>query len=142
MSTEPKQDTQALSKRVMASLRKADKIVSGLRKTNTRIVIASISCSAASTLVAGITAAQGPVVGEGTEGWRLACTVAAVLAFITTVATGLGQQLRISDRLSEANQCIGKLRSLDVAITTNSRDWEEIAKEYQEIAQTFPELIG
>ena len=142
MSKESTQDRNALGQRVKASLRKAEKIDSGLRKANTRLLIAGIASSAASTLVAGITAAQGPVVGEGIEGWRVACIVAAVFGFASTVSTGLSQQLKISDRLSEGIQCIGKLRSLDVIITTGSQSWEEIIKEYEEIAKTYPELIS
>ncbi len=142
MSKESTQDRNALVQRVKASLQKAEEIVSGLRKANTRLLVAGMASSAASTLVAGITAAQGPVVGEGTEGWRVACIVAAVFGFASTVSTGLSQQLKINDRLSEGTQCVSKLRSLDVVITTGSRSWEEIVKEYEEIAKTYPELIS
>ena len=142
MSKESTQDRNALVQRVKASLQKAEEIVSGLRKANIRLLVAGMASSAASTLVAGITAAQGPVVGEGTEGWRVACIVAAVFGFASTVSTGLSQQLKINDRLSEGTQCVSKLRSLDVVITTGSRSWEEIVKEYEEIAKTYPELIS
>lgn len=142
MSKESTQDRNALVQRVKASLQKAEEIVSGLRKANTRLLVAGMASSAASTLVAGITAAQGPVVGEGTEGWRVACIVAAVFGFASTVSTGLSQQLKINDRLSEGTQCVSKLRSLDVVIITGSRSWEEIVKEYEEIAKTYPELIS
>ena len=141
MSKESTQDLNALGQRVTASLRKAEKIASGLRKANTRLLIAGIASSAASTLVAGITAAQGPVIGQGTEGWRVACIVAAVFAFASTISTGLVQQLRIGDRLSEGMQGVGRLRSLDVTITTGSQSWKEIIKEYEEITKTYPELI-
>ena len=86
------QDRTALTERVKASINKAAGLVAGFRKTNTRLLTATIFSSAASSLVAGITAAAGPVVGEGTEGWRVACIIAAVFGFISTVATGIGQQ--------------------------------------------------
>jgi MFS family permease len=143
MSQESAQDRKSLTGKVKASLRKAEEIASRLRKTNVYLLVAGIMGSAASTLVAGITAAQGPVVGgEGIEGWRIACIIAAVFAFISTVSTGLSQQLKISNRLSEGTQCVGKLRSLEVMISTGSRDWEEIIKEYEEIAKTYPEFIN
>ena len=142
MSKETTQDRDALTQRVRASLQKAEKIISGQRKTNTRLVVTGMTSSAASTLVAGITAAQGPIIGEGTEGWRIACIVAAVFGFAATISTGLSQQLKINDRLLECTQCVGKLRSLDVVITTGSRSWEEIVKEYEEIARSFPEFIS
>jgi hypothetical protein len=142
MSKEPAPDRDALARRVSASLRKAQQHVSRLRRTNTRLLITGIASSAASTLVAGITAAQGPVVGEGTEGWRVACIVAAVFAFVSTVSSGLGQQLKTGDRLLEGRQCVGRLRALDVTIATGSREWEEIVQEYEEIAKTYPEFTG
>jgi hypothetical protein len=142
MSKESTQDRDALARRVEASLKKAEGIISGLRKANTRLLVAGMASSAAATLVAGITAAQGPVVGTGIEGWRVACIVAAVLAAASTVSTGLNQQLKISDRLAKGTQCVGRLKSLDIVITTGSRGWEEIVKEYEEIAKTYPELIS
>ena len=32
--------------------------------------------------------------------------------------------------------------SLDIVIATGSRGWEEIVKEYEEIAKTYPELVS
>jgi hypothetical protein len=142
MSKESTPDRNALAQRVEASLQKAEGIVSGLRKANTRLLVAGMASSAAATLVAGITAAQGPVVGTGIEGWRVACIVAAVFAAASTVSTGLNQQLKISDRLAKGTQCVGRLKSLDIVIATGSRGWEEIVKEYEEIAKTYPELIS
>jgi hypothetical protein len=127
---------------VKDSLQKAQGHASSLRKNNGRLLVAGIVSSAATTLVAGFTAAQGPVVGgDGVAGWRLACIVAAVFGFVSTVCTGLSQQMKFSDRLSQGNQCVGRLRSLDVAITTGSRGWDEIAREYEDIAKTYPDLI-
>ena len=141
MSPEQGDDRQVLLKKVTNSLRKAERVTVGLSKANTRVVFASVFGSAACTLVAGITAAHGPVVGEGPDGWRLACTISAVLAFEATVAIGLGHQLRISDRLSTAHQCVGRLRSLDVVIMTPGTSLEDAINEYVEIVQTFPECI-
>ena len=123
------QDRTALTERVKASINKAAGLVAGFRKTNTRLLTATIFSSAASSLVAGITAAAGPVVGEGTEGWRVACIIAAVFGFISTVATGIGQQQKYGDRLSEGSQCVGRIRYLDVVITTGGQKWQVIAKE-------------
>lgn len=141
MSNESTVDLEALAQRVKASLQKAEEIVSGLRTTNTRLIVTGIVSSAASTLVAGITAANGPVVGEGIPGWRAACIVAALFAFVSTVSTGVSQRLKMSDRLEKGTQCVGKLRSLELAITTGSRDRTEIVAEYEEIAKTCPEFI-
>lgn len=134
-------ENKKLSKSIEASLKKAEGMVAGFRKTNTRILITTIVSSGASTLVAGLAAAFGQAADIGTDGWRAACIVAAIFGFISTVSTGIGQQLKISDRLSEGKQCVGKLRYLNVAITTGRSNWEEISKEYEETVKTFPEFI-
>ena len=142
MSTELTQNRDELARRVRSSLNKADEIISGRKKVNTGLLITGMTSSAAATLIAGITAAQGPVIGTGTEGWRLACIVAAIFGFASTVSSGLSQQLKVTDHLSEGKQCANKLKLLDVGITTGNKSWEEITQEFEEIARTYPEYIN
>jgi hypothetical protein len=142
MAQEPTQDPKAFAQIVKGSLLKAQEQTAGLRKTSGWLLIASIVGSAATTLVAGFTAAAGPVVAAGDAGWRIPCIIAAAFAFISTVSTAVNQQLKIGDRLSQGNQCVGRLRALDIAIATGNQTWEEITKEYGEIARTYPELVG
>jgi hypothetical protein len=85
MSQRPAQDRQVLVGKVRDSLRKTEAVAHELRKTDRRLVVTSISSSAACTLVAGVTAAQGPMLMTGIPGWRLACIVSAGLAFVATV---------------------------------------------------------
>ncbi len=136
------QDHDALIKMVKNSLQKAREQTSGLRKKNTSLIITGMICSAGTTLVAGGTALVGPMIGQEDAGWRLACIVAAVFAFVSTVSTALTKQLNFDERLSQGNQCVGRLRALDVAITTGSGNWEEAAKEYREILQAYTEFTG
>ena len=142
MSANPVQDRSLLAQSVKTSIKKAEKIVARLRRTNTSLLTTTTVSSAASTLVAGVTAAMGPIIGEGPEGWRAACLLAAILAFVSTVATGVSQQLKISDQLSEGKQCVGRLRILDVGMKTGRRSWDDIVSEFEEIAQAYPEFIG
>lgn len=135
------QDRSAIAKLVSSSLEKARGHVTGLRKTNTRLMGANIVCSASATLVAGLTAATGPIVGTGPEGWRTSCIVAAILAFISTVTIGFIQQLKFEERLMVGNQCVGRLRELDLSIVTGNQSWEEITREYSDIVKSFPEQI-
>jgi hypothetical protein len=136
------QDLGALTQSVKASLKKTEKLVSDHRKTNTGLLIASMTFSAGSTLIAGITSAAGPVIGTGIEGWRMACIAAAVLGFISTISTGISQQLKINDQLLEGTQCLGKLRSLDTSITIGSRPRNEILSEYEELSRSYPKFIA
>ena len=129
MAQKPTKNRAAFARRVKASLRKAEDYASRLQRTSTRLLASSIVSSAATTLVTAITAAQGPIVGEGPTGWRISCIIAAVFGFATTLFVGLNQQLKISDRLSQGNECASRLKALDVAIATGSRSWDAIAKE-------------
>ena len=142
MSKDGIEERRKVTESVKASLRKAGAIVSDYRKKKNRLLTTTMISSTAVTLVAGITAAIGPVAGTGVEGWRMACIIAAIFGFVSTVSTGLSEQLKISDRLSEGRQGVGKLRYLDVVITTGNKSWEEITKEYEEIAKAYPDLIS
>jgi hypothetical protein len=135
-------DQHLITKKLKTSLDKTQKFVSTRRKMNSRLLIASMSFSAASTLVAGVTSAGGPVIGSGIEGWRVACTVAAVFGFSATVSSGIKQQLESTDRLSQGKECLTKLKTLDLGITTGRMDWEEIIAEYEKLAVSYPELIS
>jgi len=142
MATESGQDRKLITKSIKSSLHKAQDFVSRRKRTNSRLLIASMAFSGASTLVAGITSAGGPIIGTGIEGWRLACIAAAVFGFSSTISTGVIQQLDSTDRLSKGKECLNKLRALDLGITTGKKNWEEILKEYEELAINFPELIS
>lgn len=142
MSKPEEQDLKAVSRSVKSSLTKTKKALSAHRRKNKSLLLASMTFSGASTLVAGITSAGGPIIGSGIEGWRLACIVATALGFISTISTGISQQLEISDHLLEGSQCVGKLKSLDMSITIGSRTREEIIKEYEQIAESYPKFIS
>jgi ABC-type uncharacterized transport system substrate-binding protein len=141
MSQQPSEDRQALVTKVRGSLEKTETATRELRKSEKRLVVVSISSSAACTLVAGVTAAQGPVFMTGIPGWRLACVVSAILAFVATVSTGISQHMRIGDQLATVNQCAGRLRSLDVVASMGNRDWKEVTDEYADIARSFPDYV-
>ena len=141
MSENTIDDRRNLSVSVKASLRKAEGIVSGYRRNNTLLLATTIMSSAAATMVAGVTAAIGPIASIGIEGWRISCIIAAIFGFVSTVGTALIQELKFSDRLSEGRQGLGKLKYLDVVITTGSISWDDITREYEEIAKDYPELI-
>lgn len=141
MSEKSKGDNDELAKGIRESLKNAEANALRIKKRSSRLLFASIITSAASTLVAAIAAAQGPVVGEGIPGWRQTCILAAVFSFATTVCVGLNQQFSMNDRVSKTNECAGRLKSLDVSIATGSRSWEEIGKEYESIVEEFPEEI-
>ena len=80
--------------------------------------------------------------GSATTGWRLACNVAAALAFVSTLTTSLNQQLKMGDHLSQGYQCVSRLSLLDVNIAVGWHSWEEISREYGDIATTCTEYFA
>jgi len=141
---QPKADSKRaqLGQHIRDSLLRAEKYTYRLRRTYTRLIIGGFAGSAATVLVAGGTSVQGPLVGSGIEGWRLACIVAALLSLISTICVGLGHQLKLGERLPQGQLCIGRLRALDVALSLEGRSFDEIAKEYEEVVKSFPEVTS
>jgi hypothetical protein len=130
------------SQHIQASLRRAEAYTANLRRTYTFLVVGGLLCSAASTLVAGGAAVGGPAVGLAQGGWQFFCILAALFSFATTVLVGVVQQLRLGERLPLGQLCVGRLRALDVALSTDSRDWGEIIKEYEAILKDSAEVFS
>jgi hypothetical protein len=132
---------------VKTSLSAAKDKTAAIRKRDSQLLIANVISPAAATLLATLAAtiggntmfAQAAAQSED-GGWRLACILVAIFGFIATVSGMFKKQFE--DRLMQGNQCVGKLLTLDLAITTGSNSWEEAAKEYAEIAKTFPEFVS
>lgn len=141
------QDRAGLATSVKASLSVAKNKTAGIRKTDSQLFMANVISPAAATLLAAVTAAvggdslfaQAATQSEG-GGWRLACILVAIFSFIGTVSSMFKKQF--DERLTQGNQCVGRLLSLDLALTTGSGSWEEAAKEYGEIVKAFPEFVA
>ena len=141
------QDHTGFAASVKASLSNAKNKTAGIRKTDSQLFVANVVSPAAATLVAALAATVGgnamfPQAAAQSEdgGWRFACILVAIFGFIATVSSMFKKQF--DDRLVQGNQCVGRLLSLDLAITTGSSDWEEAVKEYGEIVKTFPEFVS
>jgi len=141
METKILTDHSGLINDIRSSLVNAEKNAIRIHRSGTWLLIVSIVTSAATTLVTAITAARGPIIGDGPSGWKVSCVIAAAFGFATTVCVGANQGFRFSDRGSRANECAGRLRSLDISIKTRSKNWDLITKEYEEIVSKFPEEI-
>ena len=141
------QSHDAFINSVKASLNTAKIKTASIRKTDSQLFVANVVSPAAATLLAGLTAAVGgntlfvQAASQSNDGgWRLACILVAIFGFIATISGMFKKQF--DDRLVQGNQCVGRLLSLDLAITTGSSGWEEAAKEYGEIVKAFPEFIS
>lgn len=135
-------DNQSLlAQRVLSSLQSAQAQVDGIKKRSTRLSLTTLLSSAAAALIAGLTAAMGPLVGEGIPGWRMACTVAALFSFVATIGSGFQQQSKYEERLLQGNQCVGRLKALDIALATGRKSLDELGAEYEDIALNYPDFI-
>jgi len=141
------QDHAAFANSVKASLNTAKNKTASIRRTDSQLFVANVVSPAAATLLAGLTAAVGgneifqqAAAQTNDGGWKLACILVAIFGFIATVSGMFKKQF--DDRLTQGNQCVGRLLSLDLAITTGSSDWDYAAKEYGEIAKMFPEFVS
>ena len=140
------QDQAGFSASVKASLSAAKNKTASVRKIDSQLFLANVVSPAAATLLATLAATIGgnemfaQAASQSEDGgWRLACILVAIFGFIATVSGMFKKQFE--DRLTQGNQCVGRLLNLDLAITTGSSSWEEAAKEYGEIVKTFPEFV-
>ena len=119
-----------------AFLRRAELHARRVRGANTRAVVAALVASSLSAFMTGLPSALGqPLVGT----WRVTCMVAAALAAIAAIATGLQAQLRYGDRLAAATDCLGRLRALEVQASLGTVPQGELAKQLADIVARYPE---
>ena len=58
------------------------------------------------------------------------------------LTTGLHKGLAISDRLTKASACTGKLRALDLAATLGGRPTPDLARECEQVAAEYPDFLS
>ncbi len=139
--TKPHVSYDKLEQKIRASLTDADSYTQRNQKLNSALTITTIVGSALTAFLTAMTAAQGPVVIQGLWDWQGACSLGAVLSIITTISSGISQQMNISRKLVEGSQCVGRLRALELVTSTKTRDVNEITNEYAEILRTYTEVI-
>lgn len=130
---------------IQESLNKAQAHVSNLRKTNSRFIYISLIASVFATLIAGLTAFSGPIVGQGPPAWKWTCGIVAVCTATATVFTGLHKQLTVSERLAKATECVGKLKSVLISLENSKpdrSDRDDIIKEYKRVIEVYSEFIS
>lgn len=130
-----------LLERISNGIRKADALITQLKKKNSRYITIGILAGALSTVIAGSAAALGPVIGQGPPAWKLTCGLVAVCTAVATVVGGLQKQLAITERLARAVACSGKLHSLEFALTVSNRETAEVAREYESTVASHADVL-
>ncbi len=131
----------AMLTRVRSSLSRAETRARRLRSQNARLIYSSLIASAVATVLAGLTAALGPLAGTGPRAWSVTCGVIAVFTAMAGVLSGIHQKLSVPEQLANAVTCAGRLRALEVALTVTMRDPTEVAREYEEVTARHPDLF-
>jgi hypothetical protein len=65
--------------------------------------------------------------------WRITCAIAAVFTLGATIAGGAQSQLAKPELLTQASECVGKLRAPMADTLSPKCDWEEARKKYQQV---------
>jgi hypothetical protein len=137
----PEVEFETLLKRIRASLADADLYTKRNQRLNSTLGTITIVGSALTAFLTALTAAQGPTVIPGVLDWQVTCFIGAVLSLITTICSGVSQQINISQRLVLGSQCVGRLRALELVTSTQTRSAVEITDEYAEILRIYAETI-
>jgi hypothetical protein len=130
-----------LVSRIEENLQRVERRVVRLRRTNVQFIGLSLVFSTVATLLAGLTAAAGPLLGEGTPAWRWTCGLIAIVTAAAAFTTGFHQRFQIPEHLARALSCAGRLRRLDLAIRLSRLGLDEVGNEYEELIATYPEEL-
>src|SRR4029453_7947726 len=119
MSTDKSEQRDELLGTVRDALRRAELYCTRTRRWDTRLLIISIICGAAATVLAGGTVIGGQSALQAVGGWRILCSIVALLTASGTVAGALHKSFQIKTRLSNAEKCVAQTRALDAAIAAS-----------------------
>jgi hypothetical protein len=135
MPTDKSQQRDELLGRVREALRRAEFYCGKARRWDTRLLIISIICGALATVLAGGTVIGGKPALDAVGGWRILCSIVAVLTASGTVAGALHKSFSISTRLSNAEKCVARLRALDLAIAASDLSTTDALQTFQHISE-------
>ena len=134
-------DLAEMTRKIQDSLTKATAYTKQQGKMNSTLTLITTIGSAVTAFITALTAIEGPTVIPGLLDWQNACGIGAVLSLITTVSSGMGQQLNVSQKLIDGSQCTGRLRALEFAAASRTKGADELAAEYADILRTFPNVM-
>ncbi len=125
------QPVNPIGQQIQASLQKASAHRERLKSATARYSLAGIISSAVATFFAGLSSLSGrPIVAND---WRITCAIAAVFTLAATIVGGAQNQLVKPEMLTQASECVGKLRALMADTLSPACDWAEARKKYQQV---------
>lgn len=130
-----------LSARIGEHLDEVERRAGRLKRANVRITGLNLLFSSLATLLAGVTAATGPLMGQGPPAWRWTCAIVAAATAGAALTTGVQQRFKIPEALGRALACAARLRSLDLALQLSSLTPKEVGQQYDQLLATYPEEL-
>ncbi|MBE9002088.1 hypothetical protein IQ274_28770 [Nostoc sp. LEGE 12447] len=126
-----------LRQQINDSLKKAETQKNKLKTIERRYSLINICLGALATFITGQSAVSNyPLIGN----WRINTTVASVLTLGVTIVGSMQKQLAAPDLLSEASECVAKLKALKVETIISTYDTEQVSEEYQQILSDFSKI--
>jgi hypothetical protein len=135
MPLDKSQQRDELLGTVRDALRRAEFYYIKTRRWDTRLLIMSIICGALTTVLAGGTVIGGKPALDAVGGWRILCSIVAMLTASGTVAGALHKSFQITTRLSNAEKCVARLRALDIAITASDLSTADALETFRHISE-------
>jgi len=135
MSTDKPQQRDELLSMVRDALRRAELYCARTRRWDTALLVISIICGALATLLAGGTVIGGQRALDAVGGWRILCSIVALLTGSGTVAGALHKSFQITTRLSNAEKCVARLRALDATIAASDLPISNALETFQRISE-------
>jgi hypothetical protein len=130
--------THSLDQLIQASLTTASAHRRRMTRIHVRCTIAGMLLGAMATFFAGISSlTDRPLVGDD---WRVTCLVAAALTLLGTVVSGAQSLVARPDQLSQASECIGKLRAMMADATSSTPNWDEVRRKYQQLLIDYADI--
>jgi len=131
-----------LAARITEHREKVERRAAQLKRVNIRVIALNLLFSSLATLLAGLTAATGPLIGEGSAAWRWTCGIVAVATAGTALTTGIQQRFKVPEAMARALTCVARLRSLELALQLSTLTPEEVGQQYEQLLASYPEELA
>jgi hypothetical protein len=95
----------------------------------------SIICGAVATVLAGGAVVGGKAALDAMGGWRILCSIVALLTAAGTTTGAIHKTLQITTRVSSAEKCIARLRALDATVAVSDLPTDQALEMFRQISE-------
>jgi hypothetical protein len=119
----------AIRQEIKGSLEKAQAQRNAIKRHNSNYAMTNTVLSAIAALLAGTAG----VVGNQGGMWKETCLFSAAFSVAATAAA----KVQRTEQLTDASECVGRLKALKVETIVSNCDWEQVGGKYQQILSEF-----